>query len=72
VTFGIVSALHRSCAGIANSDLVQSDVLVGQGSSGGALVNLQGKLIGVIVARRGGLAFAVPVDAVRRLFVAAQ
>ncbi|WP_283816403.1 trypsin-like peptidase domain-containing protein [Bradyrhizobium liaoningense] len=72
VTFGIVSALHRSCPGIANSDLVQSDVLVGQGSSGGALVNQRGRLIGVIVARRGGFAFAAPVDAIRRLFVAAQ
>ncbi|MBR0848527.1 trypsin-like peptidase domain-containing protein [Bradyrhizobium diazoefficiens] len=72
VTFGIVSALHRSCPGIASNDLIQSDVLVSQGSSGGALVNLQGKLIGVIVARRSGFAFAVPVDAVRRLLVTAQ
>ena len=72
VTFGIVSALHRSCPGIANSDLIQSDVLVGQGSSGGALVNIQGKLVGVIVAQRAGFAFAAPVDAVRRLFVSAQ
>ncbi|WP_354181571.1 trypsin-like peptidase domain-containing protein [Bradyrhizobium sp. LA6.1] len=38
VTFGIVSALHRACPGIANRNLIQSDVLVGQGSSGGALV----------------------------------
>ena len=72
VTSGIVSALHRSCPGIANNDLVQSDVLVDQGSSGGALVNRQGRLIGVIVARRGGFAFAAPVEAVERLFVAAQ
>jgi len=72
VTFGIVSGVHRSCPGIANSNLVQSDVLVGQGSSGGALVNLKGKLIGVIVARRGGFAFAASVDAITRLFVAAQ
>lgn len=72
VTFGIVSGLHRSCPGIANSNLVQSDVLVGQGSSGGALVNLQGKLIGVIVARRGGFAFAASVEAIERFFVAAQ
>jgi S1-C subfamily serine protease len=72
VTFGIVSALHRSCPGIANSDLVQSDVLVAQGSSGGALVNIKGKLIGVIVAQKGGFAFAAPVDAVTRLFVSAQ
>ncbi len=72
VTFGIVSALHRSCPGIANNELIQSDVRVSQGSSGGAMVNLEGKLVGVIVARRSGFAFAVPVDAVRRLFVAAQ
>lgn len=72
VTFGIVSALHRSCPGIANSDLIQSDVRVSQGSSGSALVNLRGQLIGVVVARRSGFAFAAPVDAIRRLFVAAQ
>ncbi|MHC2578688.1 S1-C subfamily serine protease [Bradyrhizobium diazoefficiens] len=72
VTFGIVSALHRSCPGIASSDLIQSDVLVSQGSSGGALVNLKGKLIGVVVARKSGFAFAAPADAVRRLFAAAQ
>ncbi len=72
VTFGIVSALHRSCPGIANDDLIQSDVRVSQGNSGGALVNLRGELIGVIVARRSGFAFAAPVDAVRRLFAAAQ
>lgn len=72
VTFGIVSALHRSCPGITNSDLIQSDVRVSKGSSGGALLNLQGKLIGVVLARRSGFAFAAPVDAVRRLFRAAQ
>ncbi|QOZ53288.1 trypsin-like peptidase domain-containing protein [Bradyrhizobium sp. CCBAU 53338] len=72
VTLGIVSALHRSCPGIANTDLIQSDVRVSQGNAGGALVNMQGKLIGVVLARRSGFAFAVPVDAVRKLFVAAQ
>lgn len=72
VTLGIVSALHRSCPGIANSDLIQSDARVSQGSSGGALVNQNGRLIGIVVARRNGFAFAVPVDAVRRLFMAAQ
>lgn len=72
VTLGIVSALHRSCPGIANGDLIQSDVRVSQGSSGGALVNLQGQLIGVVLARRSGFAFAAPVDVIRRLFLAAQ
>jgi S1-C subfamily serine protease len=76
VTFGIVSALHRSCPGIANNDLIQSDALVEAGSSGSALVNLRGRLIGVIVARRGegrsGFAFAVPVDAVGRLLASVR
>ncbi|WP_271594729.1 trypsin-like peptidase domain-containing protein [Bradyrhizobium sp. CCBAU 65884] len=72
VTSGIVSALHRSCPGIAKSDLIQSDVLVDQGGLGGALVNRQGRLIGVIVARRDGFAFAAPVEAIERLFIAAQ
>jgi serine protease Do/serine protease DegQ len=76
VSFGIVSALHRSCPGIANDDLIQSDALVEAGSSGGALINLRGKLIGVIVARRGegrsGFAFAVPADAIMRLLATAR
>ncbi|MFK4506598.1 S1-C subfamily serine protease [Bradyrhizobium huanghuaihaiense] len=71
VSLGIVSALHRSCPGIANDDLIQSDALVEAGSSGGAMINLRGKLIGVVVARRGegrsGFAFAVPADAILRL-----
>jgi S1-C subfamily serine protease len=75
-TFGIVSALHRSCPGIANSDLVQSDVLVDQGSSGGALVSLEGKLIGIVVARRDegrrGFAFAIPAEAVRTLLLSVR
>lgn len=72
VTFGIVLRVHRSHPGIGNSDLVQTDVLVGQGSSGGALVNLQGKLVGVIVARTAEFAVAASVDAITKLFVAAQ
>lgn len=76
VTFGIVSALHRSCPGIGNADLIQSDALVEQGSSGGALVDMQGRVIGVIVARYGGaqraFGFAVPVDAIRKLLASVQ
>ncbi len=72
VTFGVVSALHLSCPGIANTDLIQSDVRISQGSSGGALLNPRGRLIGIVVARRSGFAFAVPVVAVQRLFIAAQ
>ena len=70
--FGIVSALHRSCPGIENTDLVVTDALIERGNSGGALLNLRGELIGIIVARTGdtsgaGYGFAIPLDAIREL-----
>jgi S1-C subfamily serine protease len=71
-TFGIVSALHRSCPGIENSDLVVTDALIERGNSGGPLLNLRGELVGIMVARAGdsdgaGYGFAIPLDAIREL-----
>jgi S1-C subfamily serine protease len=71
-TFGIVSALHRSCPGIENSDLIVTDALIERGNSGGPLLDLRGELIGINVARSGdsdgaGYGFAIPVDAIREL-----
>jgi S1-C subfamily serine protease len=71
-TFGIVSALHRSCPGIENNDLVVTDALIERGNSGGPLLNLRGELIGIMVARAGdsdgaGYGFAIPADAIRQL-----
>jgi S1-C subfamily serine protease len=72
VTFGIVSALHRSCPGIKDTDLIQTDALLDRGDSGGGLFNLKGELVGINVARigragAGGFGFAVPIDAVRAI-----
>jgi len=71
-TFGIVSALHRACPGIENSDLIVTDALIERGNSGGPLFNLRGELIGIMVARAGGsdgtgYGFAIPLDAIRDL-----
>jgi S1-C subfamily serine protease len=71
-TFGIVSALHRSVPSIENEDLLSTDALIDQGSSGGALIDARGDLIGISVARHsrsdaGGFGFAVPANAVRAL-----
>ena len=71
-TFGIVSALHRSSPGIKNAELIQIDASIDQGSSGGALINIRGELVGINVARVGrangsGFGFAVPADAIRSL-----
>lgn len=69
VTSGIISALGR--AGINNDnyeDFIQTDAAINVGNSGGALVDLQGRLVGIntaIISGSGtssGVGFAVPVD----------
>lgn len=71
VTSGIVSALGR--AGINNNnyeDFIQTDAAINVGNSGGALVDMEGNLIGIntaIISGSGGsngVGFAVPVDMV--------
>ena len=68
VTMGIVSAKSRA-TGVSNGayeDFLQTDAPINQGNSGGALVNLQGELVGInaqIVSPSGGnigLGFAIP------------
>ena len=73
VTFGIVSALHRSLPSINNADLIQTDALFDHGNSGGPLFNLRGEIIGINTARVSeaagdrGFGFAVPASAVRAM-----
>ena len=69
VTVGIVSALGRSGAQINNiSDFIQTDAAINQGNSGGALVNLDGEVVGIntwISSRSGfsaGVGFAIPMN----------
>lgn len=68
VTMGIVSAKGRA-TGVSDGsyeDFLQTDAPINQGNSGGALVNLNGELIGInaqIVSPSGGnvgLGFAIP------------
>lgn len=71
VTSGIVSALARSLTvtpGQTLYGLVQTDAPIAPGSSGGALVDARGRLIGITTAiavsdvGAEGLGFAIPVD----------
>ena len=51
LTCGLVSAVHRTGTGFNPvEDFVQTDAAVNPGSSGGALVNKSGRLIGVLSA----------------------
>ena len=69
VTSGIVSALGRGGLNIENyEDFIQTDAAINMGNSGGALVDLEGRLVGMntaIISGSGsnaGIAFAIPVD----------
>ncbi len=69
VTSGIVSALGRSGLQMDQyQEFIQTDAAINQGSSGGALVNLNGEVIGIntaILSPGGGnigIAFAIPIN----------
>jgi len=72
VTSGIVSALGRNRLGLSTfENFIQTDAAINPGNSGGALVDAEGRLIGIntaIYSRSGGsmgIGFAIPVDAAR-------
>lgn len=74
VTSGIVSALGRSGLNAQNyENFIQTDAAINRGNSGGALVNLNGELIGIntaILAPDGGnigIGFAIPSNMVKNL-----
>jgi serine protease Do len=66
VTEGIVSAKDRMTEGDKDEDFIQTDAAINPGNSGGALVDTQGRLVGIntsILSRTGGnqgIGFAVP------------
>jgi serine protease Do len=69
VTMGIVSATGRGGLGIEDyEDFIQTDAAINPGNSGGALVNSEGRLIGIstaILSRSGGnqgIGFAIPAN----------
>ncbi|TMM09533.1 MAG: PDZ domain-containing protein [Actinobacteria bacterium] len=74
VTAGVVSALGRSLpAGTRGGhrrvidNVIQTDAALNPGSSGGALVNSRGEVVGVNTAVAGiGLGLAVPINAATR------
>lgn len=79
VTTGIVSAKARSISSATHGNrmgiesYIQTDAAVNPGNSGGALVNLDGELIGIntaIYSQTGnyaGYSFAIPVSIVRKV-----
>ncbi len=71
VTSGVVSSARRSIDAPDGSRIrnaIQTDAAINPGNSGGPLLDEDGRVIGVIAQGRGdGIAFAVPVNTLKRL-----
>ena len=73
VTAGIISAKSRDLSGRNTQSFIQTDAAVNRGNSGGALVNINGDLIGIntaISSETGnyvGYSFAVPSNIARKV-----
>jgi S1-C subfamily serine protease len=79
VTAGIVSAVNRPLLANTGSffvNMIQTDASINPGNSGGALVNRDGKIIGINVSiystsgANDGVGFAVPIDRAFRVATA--
>jgi len=78
VTSGVLSATGRSIQvrapdGVVRryADLLQTDAAINQGNSGGALLDITGRLVGInnaMSAAAENIGFAIPMDIVRQQF----
>jgi S1-C subfamily serine protease len=77
VSKGIVSGLDRSIVAQGNGQsqllegIIQTDASINSGNSGGPLIDLTGKVVGVNVAKAGtgeNIGFSVPIDSIIPLF----
>ncbi len=73
VTSGMVSGLGRAMTGEGYEDFIQTDAAINPGNSGGALVDGEGRLVGIntaIISRSGGsqgIGFAIPGNLARNV-----
>ena len=75
-SLGIVSDLHRRIAtgGVTYQEMIQTDAVINQGNSGGPLIDIHGRIVGVgtaIYAPEGayvGLGFAIPINRASHFF----
>lgn len=70
VTYGIISGLDRTVSTNSALKLIQTDAAINPGNSGGALLNSEGKLIGINSSKIAsveyeGMGFAIPANTVK-------
>lgn len=69
VTYGIISGLDRVVSSDSEVKLIQTDAAINPGNSGGALLDTQGRLIGInsskiVSTEYEGMGFSIPVNTV--------
>ncbi|MCS6858082.1 MAG: trypsin-like peptidase domain-containing protein, partial [Sandaracinaceae bacterium] len=70
VTVGVVSAYRNSGIGDGLEEYVQTDASIHPGNSGGPLVNLDGRIVGIntmVVGRGGGIGLAISAPIAREV-----
>jgi serine protease Do len=74
VSAGIISGLNRDVGGAQPNSiftgLIQTDAAINQGSSGGGLLNLDGKLVGInlaLVQNVNSIGFAIPYTKIKKM-----
>ena len=75
VTVGIISAKHREHLELPGNtyykDFIQTDAAINLGNSGGPLVDIYGRAVGIstaITAQGSGIGFAIPIDLARFVY----
>lgn len=71
VTRGIISAKGRRAASEAANEFFQIDAAINEGNSGGPLLDMEGRIIGInnsLSPRGQGIGFSIPSNTVRRVF----
>ncbi|MFC1635014.1 Do family serine endopeptidase, partial [Planctomycetota bacterium] len=73
VTAGIVSAKGRSVGLAYFENFIQTDAAINRGNSGGPLINLDGKVVGINTAIAGatgniGIGFAIPINMAKYVY----
>lgn len=72
VTYGVISGLNRVVSSDSGVSLIQTDAAINPGNSGGALLDAEGKLVGInsakIVSEEfEGMGFAIPSNTVKEI-----
>lgn len=76
LTSGYISGLNRTITfenGLQMEGLMQTDAAINRGNSGGALLDAQGRLIGINTAKNSageGIGFAIPIDTAKPIIEA--